>query len=317
MISINDFTIIIPCIRYQDVKNCIKQIRKKYKKIKIIVCLNKINLKQKRKKNIKFILTKTDSIAEKRNISVNNCKTKYMAFLDSDAYPDEGWIESSFRFLKKKKNFILAGPHVDPLKQNESQKLIGLIKKSFLITMKPKLQKSNSEKVQYVSFMPSVNWILSKKFYNSLKQMNGKILRNEDWDFVYKMKKKNFKVLYSPKTLVFHENANILQFIKKRFIYGFHMWPILKKLNFENYYFFLPLIFSFFLLSFPLGFIFKYYFFLYFSILGIYFLFVLFETIRLCNKLNNFLKMLFILIFANISPGFGILLGLFQLKKNK
>ena len=165
MISINDFTIIIPCIRYQDVKNCIKQIRKKYKKIKIIVCLNKINLKQKRKKNIKFILTKTDSIAEKRNISVNNCKTKYMAFLDSDAYPDEGWIESSFRFLKKKKNFILAGPHVDPLKQNESQKLIGLIKKSFLITMKPKLQKSNSEKVQYVSFMPSVNWILSKNFF--------------------------------------------------------------------------------------------------------------------------------------------------------
>ena len=54
MISINDFTIIIPCIRYQDVKNCIEQIRKKYKKIKIIVCLNKINLKQKRKKKYKI-----------------------------------------------------------------------------------------------------------------------------------------------------------------------------------------------------------------------------------------------------------------------
>ena len=135
-------------------------------------------------------MTNTDSIAEKRNISVNNCKTKYMAFLDSDAYPDDGWIESSYKFLKKYKNFILAGPHVDPLNQNDSQKLIGLIKKSFLITMKPQLQKDNSEKVQYVSFMPSVNWILSKKFYNSLKQMNGKILRNEDWDFVYNRMRK-------------------------------------------------------------------------------------------------------------------------------
>ena len=56
--------------------------------------------------------------------------------------------------------------------------------------MLPKLQKSNTEKKQYVSFLPSVNWILSKKFDNSLNQMDSKMLRNEDWDFAYRMKKK-------------------------------------------------------------------------------------------------------------------------------
>ena len=36
-----------------------------------------------------------------------------------------------------------------------------LVKKSFLISVLPKLQKSNTEKKQYASFLPSVNWILS------------------------------------------------------------------------------------------------------------------------------------------------------------
>ena len=315
MISIKDFTVIIPCIKFQDVKKCIKKIREKYKKIKIIVCLNKTS-QIKRKKNVKFILTKSDSIAAKRNIAANNCKTKYMAFLDSDAYPNNGWIESSFKFFKKKQNFVIAGPHVDPLNQNDSEKIIGVIKKSFLITMKPKLQKENSEKSQYVSFLPSVNWILSKKFYNSLNQMDGKLLRNEDWDFVHKMKKRNLKLIYSPNTLVFHENGTISHFIKKRFIYGLHMWPILRKLNVENYYFFLPLFFVIFLFSFPLVFLFKEYLLVYFITLGVYFLAILFETIRIYRKSINYVKMLFILILANISPGLGILFGIFKSENN-
>ena len=85
MISIKDFTIIIPCISFKDVKKCIKNIRKYYKKIKIIVCLNKVHLKKNRDKNLKIICIKNKSIGEKRNIAVNASKSKYLAFIDSDA----------------------------------------------------------------------------------------------------------------------------------------------------------------------------------------------------------------------------------------
>ena len=71
MISIKNFTIIIPCISLKDVKNCIKNIRKKYKTIKVIVCLNKINFKKDRDRNLKIILTKAKGIGKKRNIAVN------------------------------------------------------------------------------------------------------------------------------------------------------------------------------------------------------------------------------------------------------
>ena len=49
------------------------------------------------------LLTKSNSIAEKRNLSVDKCKSKYIIFLDSDAYPNKNWIESTFIFLKKRK----------------------------------------------------------------------------------------------------------------------------------------------------------------------------------------------------------------------
>ena len=158
--------------------------------------------------------------------------------------------------------------------------------------MLPKLQKSNTEKKQYVSFLPSVNWILSKKFYNSLNQMDSKMLRNEDWDFVYRMKKKKFRLFYSPNTVVYHENSNLFHFIKKRFIYGFYMWPILMQLNLQNYYFFLPLLFAMYLMSFPLIFLLDYYLLFYTLVLLVYFLVVIIQSIKLSlkNKLENFLN---------------------------
>ena len=235
--------------------------------------------------------------------------------MDSDAYPEKNWIESTFKLLKKKKVGIIAGPHIDPLKQNNTEKLIGLVKKSFLITMRPKIQKNNTEKEQYVNFLPSVNWILSRKFFNSLNQMDNKLRRSEDWDFVYRMRRKKFKLLYSPKTLVYHENSTIYHLLTKRFKYGFYMWPILMKLNFENYYLFIPLIFTIFLFSFPLVFLFDYYYYFYLSILTLYILVDLVETLRVCDKLQNFLKILIVLILASVMPGIGVLLGLFYFFK--
>jgi len=53
-----DFTIIIPCVLFDDVKNCIKNIRKIYKKIKIIVCLNDSHFFIKKDKNLRFVVRK-------------------------------------------------------------------------------------------------------------------------------------------------------------------------------------------------------------------------------------------------------------------
>ena len=313
---LNDFTIIIPCISFQDVKGCIKNIRKHYKSVKIIVSLNK-KFRNNNDKNLKIIVSKFKGIGKKRNIAVDKCKTKYLAFLDSDAFPKKNWIESSFKYLKKRNVGVIAGPHIDPPNQNYLQKIVGIVKKSFLITMLPQFQKSDKKKPQFLSFMPSCNWILSKKLFNSLSQMDDNMLRHEDWDFVYKMKKTKYKLYYSPETLVYHENLSVKHFIKKRFIYGIYNWPILKELNINNFYFFLPLLFVLFLISFPLAFFFSFYNLFYFLVLSLYLFVILFETIRILDNFKDFFLVLIVLIAGNISPGIGIFFGFFNYLKNK
>lgn len=315
--KIKDFTVIIPCISISDVRNCIRQIRKHYKNIKIIVSLNKKFKKSLRDKNIKLVFSNFKAIGKKRNLAVDNCKTKYLAFIDSDAYPAARWIESSFKLLNKKQIGVIAGPHIDPIKQNFFQTIIGLVKRSFLITMLPNHQKKISKKAGFVKFMPSANWILSKKLFNSLNQMDETMLRNEDWDFVYKMERLKKRVFYNPKMLVYHDNSTIRYFIKKRYIYGFYMWPILTKLNLQNFYFFIPLFFTFFLLSFPLVFYITNYDLFYFSILLTYLLVVFIESIRVSKNFINFIFILPVLLASNISPGFGIFFGFFNFLRNK
>jgi len=317
-IKIKDFTIIIPCILFKDVKECIKQIRQQYKRIKIIVSLNKLRNVKNKDKNLKIIISDHLGIGKKRNIAVDACKTKYVAFIDSDAYPGENWIESTFKQLKKKNVGIVSGPHVDPPNQNYFQMIIGLIKKSFLITIDPASQKKNiKRKTQYVKYLPSANWILSKKIFNLLGQMDGNMRRNEDCDFVYRMSKTKYKLLHSPDTLIYHDNNNIFHFIKKRFKYGFYMWPLLVKFSFLNYYYFLPLFFIIFLISFPLGFYLDFYFIFYFTVLAFYMALILWESVRVSKNLITFFLILPILICANISPGLGILLGFYNYIKNK
>lgn len=312
---LKNFTIIIPCINFKDVEKSILNIRQIYAKVKIIVCLNE-KIKKNKDKNLKFICTKLKGIGAKRNLAVKFARTKYLAFIDSDAYPKKKWLENSLKFLKNKNIGVIAGPHIDPKIQNFSESLVGKVKKSFIITMTPHMQKDTKQKAKIVSFMPSCNWIMKK--YNFLKcgGMDNKMLRNEDWDFVYnRMNKKNYKVLYNPKSIIFHENANISHFIKKRFLYGFFMWPILKKLNLKNFYFYLPFLFSLFLISFPLIFYSKIYLFFYFSVLLIYSSIAIIETLRISKNIIYFPIILPILILANISPGFGILCGLLNFNK--
>ena len=63
--KIKDFTIIIPCVSFKDVTTCIKNIRTKYNKIKIIVSLNKPGKNIKKDSNLKIIISKHKSIGKK------------------------------------------------------------------------------------------------------------------------------------------------------------------------------------------------------------------------------------------------------------
>lgn len=311
---LKNFTIIIPCIEFKDVKNSLKEIRKIYSSIKIIVCLNNKIKFQNKDRNTLFIYSNSKSIGKKRNIAVMAAKTKYIALIDSDAYPKKKWIENSVKYLKYPNVGIVSGPNINPLNQNFNENIIGIMKKSYLVSMKPRFQRGYEKKAQYIKFLPSVNWILEKKIFLKNKLMNSKMIRNEDWDFVQRLKDINLKVFYSPNSIVYHKNGSLDHFIIKRFKYGFYMSDVLNKNNSENYYFYTPLLFCIFLLSFPLAFMFKIYSIFYLVVLSIFFLTVIFETLRVTEKIELIPFVLILLIPSILSPGFGIIFSILNKK---
>ena len=88
-------------------------------------------------------------------------------------------------------------------------------------------------------------------------------------------------------------------------------------LFFNNFYFFIPLLFVLFLFSFPLVFFSEHYLNFYLSILGLYFFSILLETARISNSFIDSFLILIILIAGNMAPGIGTFFGFFTFLKNK
>ena len=101
-------TVVIPTIKINNlVSSIVKKTLSTDKKITIIIVYNDNSKLLKNSKRIKLIKTKEMNISTKRNIGVYKSKTKFIALLDSDAYPDEDWFKNAKLILKKIKKLVL------------------------------------------------------------------------------------------------------------------------------------------------------------------------------------------------------------------
>ena len=118
-------TIIIPSRSYdKNLSFCIKKIRQIYKKIKIIIILDKKE-SFKKDKNISVLVSGNKTIGYKRNLAVKHCKTDCVYFIDSDAYPTTSWLDQVDKTFKKyKRAAAVGGPNLSPPTNNIEKKLV-------------------------------------------------------------------------------------------------------------------------------------------------------------------------------------------------
>ena len=98
--------IIIPAIELNDeLLKCLREINKiNYSNFFVTIILDR-DLKNKlpklRYKINKLIVGKIN-MSKKRNIATKKFKSKYIAFIDSDAYPSKNWLKLAVKYLKQK-----------------------------------------------------------------------------------------------------------------------------------------------------------------------------------------------------------------------
>lgn len=313
--------IVVPAINVnEDVEKCLQEcLEQKKIKVSIYLVTNKKISKKLQLKKIKYLNFGDINMSQKRNLAVKICKDRYIAFIDSDAYPSKNWLFNALKILKKnKKAGIITGPDLPFPNQKGWSLLIGVAHKSFLLSG-VKVFRKNLKKAMECSQASSCNMIMKKKDFINVGGMDKDIYIGEDKDLCDKIKKTK-KILYSPKVLIYHKTRDFIPFILQRFSYGTSLLDLVKNnkiLNLNNIQYFIP----FFVLSF--------YFFLpfsiYFDFLKVFFLIlltllngiILIESLRITPRLLQFWQIFFIIKLNILSFGLGSLLNILGYKKVK
>ena len=130
--------IIIPAIKIDDeLLKCLKEINKiRYSNFFVTIVLDyyQNNRLPKFKYKINKLIVGKVNMSKKRNIATKKFKSKYIAFIDSAAYPNKNWLKLATKYLKLKKGDVVGGPSLPFTDQNYSEKICYLSKRSLFVT---------------------------------------------------------------------------------------------------------------------------------------------------------------------------------------
>ena len=217
--------IIIPAIKIDDeLLKCLKEINKiNYKNFFVTVALDYLNKTKlpKLKYKIKKLIVGKINMSLKRNIAAKKFKSKYIAFIDSDAYPGKNWLKLAIKYLKEKKADVTGGPGLPFPNQSYGEKICYLSKRSYFVSGYLCFRKYKAKK-RYCDWLESCNIIMEKKFYLKNGGMDKKRYTGEDKEFFERVRSKNpnLKVFYSPDLYVYHRDRRFFGFLLQRSCFG-------------------------------------------------------------------------------------------------
>jgi cellulose synthase/poly-beta-1,6-N-acetylglucosamine synthase-like glycosyltransferase len=304
-------TIIIPSRSYdRNLSFCVKKIRQFYKKIKIIIILDKKE-SFKKDKNISVLISGNKTIGYKRNLAVKHCKTDYVCFIDSDAYPTTSWLDQVDKTFKKHKSAAaIGGPNLSPPTNNIEKTLVSIFKNLFFVTLNTAV-KSRKKIEGTINFLPGCNLVVKTKIYNKLRGMYEELYSGEEIPLIRNLKKNNFKIIFNPKIYVFHKDRNFKHFFRQRFVYGSTGLRLFIKFPCKQSFLLLissvPFVY---LLIFPLVLLNNFFFIEYIFGISLLSLFCLLIAFKINYSHSYFLKSLKLSLIAIFAPGIGFIASL-------
>lgn len=194
-------SVIIPCREVDNyVKRCVKYCEALHEKTEILVI--------------------PDSVcpgypAAKRNYAMKMAKGTVYAFIDSDAFPDSGWLRNALEHLKEHDAVCGPGvlPHDAPLMEDVADMVYGFL---------PYSERVHPAKPRLLSEYPTFNLVVKKKVATPFDNY----LTGEDTLFCRRIKS---GIYYHPSILVFHHRRPAFKPLWKQVgTYGRHRGNFIK-----------------------------------------------------------------------------------------
>tara|TARA_B100000989_G_scaffold242310_1_gene189259 strand:- start:553 stop:1599 length:1047 start_codon:yes stop_codon:yes gene_type:complete len=216
--------IIIPSKKISHIlTSTLKKLKKQtLKNIIVTIVIDNKNYKKKflYGKNIKIVpLNGSKNMSVKRNYAAKLVKSEYLAFLDSDAFPEnKNWLSNGVKYLEKYKKdnvVICGGPDVSPKLESTENKISGILDKSYFISGFRNYRKSK-KKNKFVKQLASCNMFISRSDYLSYGGMKESLYTGEDADLCNRVIINKKKIYYHPSISVIHLNRSFKAYLIQR-----------------------------------------------------------------------------------------------------
>lgn len=324
------YSIIVPFIKSNKYLNILiseleKLALKKNNFELILVSENRFNCSKKKKYPIKIIQTKSKKPGEKRNAGARQAKGNILIFLDDDSYPLKNYFFELNKLNKKiLRNYktVFGGSGICPENESNFGKTSSLSYEArFFNPFFFRYVRSISNNNKLINDWPSVNLVISKKFFFEIGGYDEQYWPGEDSKLCEIIIKNKGTIYYSSNLTVYHfRRSSLKKHLKQIFNYSFHRGLFFKQKdkNSLSIIYLIPTIFTLYLFLLIISL--KVYGNSFFLIPFYLFLFLMgFEATNIAFK-KKFLYIVpaLILIFINqLVYGFGFLKGLIGKKNYK
>ncbi len=224
-------SIIIPC-RWIDglTRKCVKEIlRQDYKDFEIILLPDE-------KDDLLFpqttiIATGPIRPAEKRNLGIKKAKGDIITFIDSDAYPEKGWMKEAVKIFKRGKGIAgVGGPNLTPIDSNLKEIASGDIFASWVTSGKFAARYSIKKEEPHAE-LPSCNLFFRRQILVKLGGFDKSLLTGEDAKLCFQINNTGKKIIYSPLVRVRHKRRPLYYpHLRQVFVYGRDKASLVKEL---------------------------------------------------------------------------------------
>lgn len=227
-----DVTIIVPSRRLDAfLERCVTECHRLYPEVSIIALIDDYPQGEKcLPPNVRIEKTVDTTIAGKRNTGVKLATTSFVAFIDSDAYPSEGWLESALDILAEAPSkTIVGGPQNCPQESSAQQLSVRLARRSFLVSGINTRHYYKCSGQFDCGFLPSCNLVMRKSDFELFGGMDESLKSGEDTAFAINVIRGGGKFIYDHRVSVYHVERNFFKFFVQRYCHGHSVLACLKK----------------------------------------------------------------------------------------
>ncbi len=159
-----------------------------------------------------------------RNRAVNNAKGEIIFFLDDDSEVIPQLFNSVLEFYKDDKIAVVGGPALTKPTKKGLGKAIALVLKSYFGTFNTHsrwFMAGNKPKEATEKDLIMCNMSIRKEIFLKEGGLNEILYPNEENEFLDRLKKRGYRLIYNPQTIIYREHHKRIQdFIKAIFRYG-------------------------------------------------------------------------------------------------